>query len=195
MMADALEEDFEDLYSTVLTNAGLKFALKDEQKQAIKNLYCRRDVLAILPTGFGKSLIFQILVLLQSEALKRKFATTRFATILVISPLRSLIEDQLEEVRDLGISATSLPEASLEEIKEGKWKLVYSSPECALQENFLEVLKVGAFHDNMAAVVIDESHTIETWTVRRKASGNDKIFRKAFGELAKLRSFCKEGCS
>lgn len=59
---------------------------------------------------------------------------------------------------------TICSEVSLEDIKQGLYQIVYSLPECALEKEFLEVLKEGQFHDNMAAVVIDESHTIEAWT-------------------------------
>lgn len=110
--------------------------------------------------------MFQLLVLLHSERLRREGLTEK-ATILVISPLRSLIEEQLDEAKDLGIAATSLPEASFESIKRGEWEIVYLSPEHALKERFLQCLKEGDFHKNMAAVVIDESHTIKTWTGRR----------------------------
>jgi len=157
--------EFDDLFSSVLSSAKISFTIKEEQKLAIKNLYFGRDVLGVLPTGFGKTLIFQLLVLLHSERLRREGPER--ATILVICPLRSLILDQLDEARDLGISATSLPEASFESIKGGEWEIVYSAPEHALEEGFLQCLKESKFHDNMAAVVIDESHNIETWTGRR----------------------------
>lgn len=158
--------EFDDLFSSVLSSKNIPFAIKDEQKLAIKHLYFGSDVLGVLPTGFGKTLIFQLLVMLHSERLRRQGSTEK-ATLLVISPLRSLIEDQLDETRDLGITATSLPEASIESIKQGEWEIVYSAPEHALEESFLQCLKEGKFHSNMAAVVIDESHTIETWTGRR----------------------------
>ena len=75
--------------------------------------------------------------------------------------------NQLTEVQDLGILPSSLPEAGEEDIKGGKFHIIYSSPECALEKNFLSCLKEGDFHNNMAAVVIDESHTLETWTGKR----------------------------
>jgi ATP-dependent DNA helicase RecQ len=99
---------------------GLNFVVKKEQEKALKSLFFGKDVVGILPTGFGKSLIFQLLVLLMSEKFQRQLRQgqlNRNTTILVICPLRSLIDDKLTEVQDLGISASSLPEPSKEDIK------------------------------------------------------------------------------
>ena len=162
--------EFHNCLSAVLCNSkirGLNFVLKKEQEKALKSLFLGKDVVGILPTGFGKSLIFQLLVLLTSEKFHRQGQRNRNATILVICPLRSLIEDQLTEVQGLGILASSSPEAGEQDIKGGKFHIIYSSPECALEKNFLSCLKEGDFHNNMAAVVIDESHTLETWTGKR----------------------------
>ena len=161
---------FESCLSIVLSHLehrGFFFQLKDKQKRALRSLFEGTDVVGILPTGFGKSLIFQLLV---TEKFKRQGVEKRDGTILVICPLRSLMEDQLREVADLGISASSLPEASFEDINNGKFQVIYSSPECALEQGFINTClknKNGHFHNNMAAVVVDECHTIETWTGKR----------------------------
>ena len=95
--------------------------LKKEQEEALKSLSSGEDVVGILPTGFRKSFIFQLLVLLAGEKFHLQGKPNRNATILVICPLRSLIEDQLTVVQDLGISASSLPEASVEDTKGGNF--------------------------------------------------------------------------
>ena len=69
----AIEEgrDFEFVLRELLCELekkGLNFSLKEEQKTAVKELFEGRDVVAVLPTGFGKSLIFQLLVLLARRA-------------------------------------------------------------------------------------------------------------------------------
>ena len=165
--------NFESCLSTVLENLehrGYFFQLKDEQKRALRSLFERRDVVGILPTGFGKSLIFQLLALLATEKFMRQGEEKRDGTMLVICPLRSLIEDQIREAADLGISASSLPESSFEDVNDGKFQVIYSSPECALEQGFIDAClknENGHFHNNMAAVVVDECHTIETWTGKR----------------------------
>ena len=90
--------EFHNCLWAVLCNSkirGLNFVLKKEQEEALKSLFLGKDVVGILPTGFGKSLIFQLLVLLTSEKFHRQGQLNRNATILVI-------EDQLTEVQDLG---------------------------------------------------------------------------------------------
>ena len=64
-----------------------------------------------------------------------------FACVLVICPLRSLIEDQIKEAKSMGLTANSLPEASLADVRVGKFQLLFSSAENALDKEFLEILK------------------------------------------------------
>ena len=135
-----------------LEKKGLNFSLKEEQKTAVKEL---------LPTGFGKSLIFQLLVLLARRA------KNQAACVLVICPLTSIINDQIQEVEAMGLCACNLSEklSDLTDIEQGKFAIVYSSAEIAIDKRFLESLKKDSpFSRFIAACVIDESHTIETWT-------------------------------
>ena len=68
--------------------SGLNLELKKEQETAVKSLLMERDVLAVLPTGYDKSLIFQTYVMAAEQLIN---ATN--ASILVISPLTSIIQD------------------------------------------------------------------------------------------------------
>ena len=87
---------------------------------------CGKDVLAVLPTGFGKSAIFQFLVGVKEKLSKET------ACILVICPLRSLIQNQIGEAISLGLTANYLPEASLDDAGDGKFQLLFSSAENAV---------------------------------------------------------------
>ena len=78
-------------------------------------------MLAVLPTGFGKSAIFQFLVGVKEKLSKET------ACILVIYPLRSLIQNQI--AISLGLTANYLPEASLDDVGDGKFQLLFSSAE------------------------------------------------------------------
>ena len=69
-----------------LEDIGRKITLKDEQRKAVKQLYGKKDLLAVLPTGSGKSLIFQLQLLLENR--NRKGHT---AFVLVICPLTIII--------------------------------------------------------------------------------------------------------
>ena len=89
----------------------LKFdlELKPEQRNAILSLLKRDDVLAVLPTGYGKSLIFQLFALAASLEMKEQ------QSVLVVCPLKSIIDDQITEAQSMGISAASAADLSEEE--------------------------------------------------------------------------------
>ena len=71
-----------------LEDKGRKITLKDDQGKAVKQLYGKKDLIAVLPTGFGKSLIFQLLMLLENRNRKG-----HIASVLVICPLTIIIND------------------------------------------------------------------------------------------------------
>ena len=100
-----------------LEEKGRKITLEDEQRKAVKQLYGKKDLVAVLPTGFEKSLTFQLLVLLENR--NRKGHT---ASVLVICPLTSIINDQILEVESTGLCACYLSQklADLTKVEGGK---------------------------------------------------------------------------
>ena len=93
-MADALKRDreakFEQILDEILLeleDKGRKITFKDEQRKGVK-LYGKKDLVAVLLTGFGKSLIFQLLVLLEN---RNRNGHTQTASVLVICPLTRLL--------------------------------------------------------------------------------------------------------
>ena len=122
---NTLERDREAKFDQILKeilleleDKGRKITLKDEQRKAVKQLYGKKDLVAVLPTGFGKSLAFQLLVLLENR--NRKGHT---ASVLVICPLTSIINDQILEVESVGLCACYLSKklADLTEVESGKY--------------------------------------------------------------------------
>ena len=109
-MADALEEaEFEQILKEILLeleDKGRKITLKDEQRKAVKQLYGKKNLVAVLPTGFGKSLIFQLLVFNIKN--RDNNGHTQTASVLVTCPLTSIINDQIFEVESMGLSACNL---------------------------------------------------------------------------------------
>ncbi|CAH3032392.1 unnamed protein product [Porites lobata] len=87
-------------------SSGRETVLKPEQESAVRALLADRDVLAVLRTGYGKSLIYQMFVRAKNYELNGN------AAILVISPLKSIIEDQLQEMELLGYPAKDLANLS-----------------------------------------------------------------------------------
>ena len=84
----------------------------------MKQLYGKKDLVAVLPTGFGKILIFQLLVLLENRNCKG-----HTASVPVICPLTSIINDQIFEVESMGLCTRYLSQklADLTEVKGGKY--------------------------------------------------------------------------
>ena len=168
-MAECVE-DFESCLSEVLlklNETGMAFSLKKEQESAMRHLFNGKDVMAVLPTGFGKSLIFQLFVMMCGVRSKRR-GGAGFSNIIVISPFQSIIRDQVVEVNSMGMTACDLNEKlnCLEEIRQGKFNVIYASAEAARDKRFLEALKTkdSLFNENLAGCIVDESHTVETWT-------------------------------
>lgn len=131
-------------------------ALRLGQAAVIGKVMQSRDTLAIMPTGAGKSLTFQLPALL------------RDGTTLVISPLIALMKDQVESLppavrqRTALINSTLSPEEmrrSLDDLAGGKLKLVYAAPERLRHHAFLRALRAA----RTSLVVVDEAHCISMW--------------------------------
>lgn len=128
---------------------------RNGQTEIITNLIQQRNTLGILPTGGGKSICFQIPALLFE------------GTTIVISPLISLMKDQVDALTAADIPATyinsSLTQNELQdrlyEIRQGKYKLVYVAPERFDSDYFIDVL--NSIH--IPLIAFDEAHCISQW--------------------------------
>ncbi|GKX66832.1 DNA helicase RecQ [Inconstantimicrobium mannanitabidum] len=125
------------------------------QEEIIDNIIEGKDLLAIMPTGGGKSICYQIPALILE------------GITLVISPLISLMKDQVDTIVEMGIGAayinSSLSENELNEIlngiKDEKYKIVYIAPERLDSYEFLSII-TGY---NIAQIAIDEAHCVSQW--------------------------------
>ena len=140
------------------------------QDEAIKNVLNKKDSLVIMPTGGGKSLIYQIPALIFD------------GLTIVVSPLISLMKDQVEQLEEFGVPALFLNstltpaqyQQNVSHLRSGRAKLLYLAPETLMMEstqNLLSTLKIDCF-------TIDEAHCISEW-------GHD--FRPEYRMLAKVR--------
>ncbi|MBN2549589.1 MAG: DNA helicase RecQ [Anaerolineales bacterium] len=141
------------------------------QREIIENILAHRDTLMIMPTGGGKSLCYQLPALV-------------FPGItVVVSPLISLMKDQVDALNELGIPAIYLNSslsydehrANLDRIRKGEVRLVYIAPEGLLVPATLAFLAASAKVDCLA---IDEAHCISEW-------GHD--FRPEYRQLVQVR--------
>ena len=161
---------FEKAADFALAKAGKSknFRIKEEQKSIIEAIvYSKKDVLGVLPTGFGKSLIFHLLsnifdfVEFGGPPAKGKSIT------LVISPLNALMRDQISKLAHLGAlildGTKNGNKLAMSRAAEGRLQLVFSHPEVLLEKETSSMLKKGIFQRNVRCIVVDEAHLVDDW--------------------------------
>ena len=172
-MADFVDEC---VRSAVCRLNSLKYStreltLKQEQEIAVKELLVGKHVLAVLPTGFGKSLIYTLFLMAREEMSGTHIEPngSDWNTVLVISPLRSIIMDQMEQMKSLGFSVVELSSENVSQVIASPPQFVYTSAESAVEQQFLDGIKNSSscIHQAINCIVVDESHTVETWTGER----------------------------
>jgi ATP-dependent DNA helicase RecQ len=145
------------------------------QREICEATLAGRDVFALLPTGGGKSLCFQLPALL------------RPGLTVVVSPLIALMKDQVDQLTASGVAATFLNSSldadesrrRLRGLHQGAYKLLYVAPERLMLEGWQENLRAW----NVACLAIDEAHCVSEW-------GHD--FRPEYRQLARLRTALPE---
>nr|XP_055036892.1 ATP-dependent DNA helicase RecQ-like [Misgurnus anguillicaudatus] len=173
--------------SVVATQSNIK-NLQPEQEQALLSFVSGHDVMALLPTGFVKSLIFQLATLVVKEMAKASGAKP---IVVVVSPLVALLEDQVKEAEKLGVRAGQLGVHDDRDILEGRLSLVFGSPESWLLNNkWRRMLASTVYHDNLVGIVVDEVHVTYKWG---EAVKGESAFQDSFAKLGELRSITKEG--
>ena len=153
--------------------------LSSHQKEALQSVLAERDTFVSLPTGHGKSVIFELLPHL-CDAFKQHASPS---AVLVISPLIALMETQISDLRRRGQEAIRLISSHVDGSCEKTARYVFVSPEALEEPQWKMLLLDSCFTNRLKAIFIDEAHCIESW-------GSGKIpFRMEYGRLATLRSF------
>ena len=128
---------------------------REGQKELVESLLAGQDTFGIMPTGAGKSICFQV------PALMMRGIT------LVVSPLISLMKDQVEGLNQAGVHAAYLNSSltpgqyrkALGYAKEGRYKIIYVAPERLVTEGFLDF----ALQADISMLAVDEAHCISQW--------------------------------
>ena len=145
-------------------------AFRPGQEAVVDALLAGRNVLAVMPTGSGKSLCFQVPALVLD------------GLTLVVSPLVALMQDQVSALRLAGVAADAINSsrsraenvAAWRRVTAGESKLLYMAPERLMTERMLDALR----RIPLGLIVIDEAHCISQW---------GPSFRPEYADLARLR--------
>ncbi len=128
---------------------------RGRQKEMVDHILQEKHALIIMPTGSGKSILYQLPALLLPDL------------TLVISPLISLMKDQVDALRKKGIDATFINssltrtqrEKRYNEVRNGKYKLLYVTPERFRKKDFIEIIQKRT----VSMLAVDEAHCISEW--------------------------------
>lgn len=160
------ERKLDELMAGYFPHIGDKFNdLKPQQRNYITEILSGKDVMVVMPTAGGKSICFQLPALYWEDSIT-----------IVISPLRALIREQVEELNrrekvavvigshstiDLIYGRESADEERYNEIIDGVYRLVYIMPEMLVNPQFLRVMR--RIRDRVKMVVVDEAHCVSMW--------------------------------
>ena len=144
-------------------------SFRPNQEDVIDTLSSGRNVLAVMPTGSGKSLCYQVPALMHE------------GLTVVISPLIALMRDQVSALKLAGVDADTINSSSdqatkyavWKRLKSGSLKLLYLSPEKLMTETMLDSLK----QQKLTLIAVDEAHCISQW---------GPAFRPEYAELSQL---------
>ena len=175
--------------------------MKPKQVLCLESVYMQNDVMCVLPTGYGKSLIFHLLPMLLFAKFKLRgdllrdwklngiCTTVVNSIVIVVSPLNSLMSNQISRLNVSGIRASVMnikegrkrlasrvadtdevavdvdfSQCEEEKLRDGHYHIVFAHPETLISSKYgRELLLSEQYQENLVAIVIDEAHCIIEW--------------------------------
>ncbi|WAR31107.1 RECQ-like protein [Mya arenaria] len=164
----AMADTVRMLYNSVKEK--FKFELKDEQVNIISALLGNRDVTALLPTGYGKSIHS-----------KESFELPHVSV--VVSPLISLMKDQQQQLHSWGIKSaiSSDEQINVKDIASADVSVIFVTPEALIRNQWRDLLLDSKFQKRLCLLACDEAHCVSEW---------GENFRPEFRQISTVRSLC-----
>ena len=168
------------LHFSVTTSSYSGFNLKPKQVKCLEALYFGKDVVAVLPTGYGKSMIFHLLSSLFYDKMKRTAPSPSLRpVVIVVYPLNALIKDQIRTTEEGNLKAAILSvkrkkitgdlqidfnDGNLDLLKGAKYDIVFTHPEAFIScKEGMEIFQSQLYQSSVQVLVIDEAHCILEW--------------------------------
>ena len=170
------------LHFAIVNSEYTSVILKPKQVTCLESSYLGKDLLAVLPTGYGKSLVYHVLYSLLAEKKKRSGVLEK-TVIIVVFPLNSLIQDQLQKINRIRQRAVvlSVKRQTLDENDAGErsldftnidksrlhnadYEYIFTHPEtCLSSKEGVSFFRSNVYKNSVAAIVVDEAHCILEW--------------------------------
>ena len=168
--------------ATLSLQLGQEFVWKEKQIDCLRAVYEQKDLFAILPTGFGKSVIYQATPFLLDSRHKTNEEIQQCSKIVVvITPSNSIMMDQCQQLTKKGISAcyldygshhgityahsvdseTVVTHVDIDDIRKCKFNIIYAHPESLLCSGGRSLF--NCIRTNVCAIAIDEAHMVIEW--------------------------------
>ena len=157
MAVEFNRKNFLEYVSGILPQYGFDFTtLKEAQENLLFDFISGHDCVGVLPTNYGKSLIFQLM-----PGVIKHFNPEIDPIIIVVTPINALIADQIKRCDEIGLTAVHLTQENYDIIKQGHFSMLFASPECLLNEKYREFLL--SLSPRVTGIVIDEVHVVVKW--------------------------------
>ena len=139
--------------------------VKDDQRRVIASFVEGNDVIVCFPTGYGKSFCFFVLPYIFDDIYSRN---EPWSVVIVVSPLQSLMHDQVLSLRSKGVAAVIAGNDNGDTVKadivNGRFQVVYTTPELLLSDrSWTDVFRSPSLCERLVALVIDEAHCVKKW--------------------------------